>query len=118
VGCRGLFHVLRTRGRSIKTSNLYLGAVKSFCAWLVQDRRTADNPLAHIEGGNVKLDRRHDRQTLSGRAQLHDLGAAVNRLPPLAGGPATETNRLAATGTDDESPTSEVSRLVRCLRKQ
>jgi integrase len=55
---------LRARGRSIKTSNLYLDAVKGFAAWLVQDRRTADNPLAHLSGGNVKLDRRHDRRAL------------------------------------------------------
>jgi hypothetical protein len=49
---------LRTRGRSIKTSNLYLEAAKSFCAWLMADRRMPDNPLAHLAGGNVKLDRR------------------------------------------------------------
>ncbi len=55
---------LRTRGRSIKTSNLYLDALKQFAAWLVQDRRAADNPLAHLSGGNVKLDRRHDRRPL------------------------------------------------------
>ncbi len=55
---------LRSRGRSIKTSNLYLEAVKQFSLWLVQDRRMADNPLAHLSGGNVKLDRRHDRRAL------------------------------------------------------
>jgi integrase len=58
-------HSLRSRGCSIKTSNLYLDAIKHFSAWLVRDRRTADNPLAHLAGGNVKLDRRHDRRTLS-----------------------------------------------------
>jgi integrase len=57
-------HALRCRGRSIKTSNLYLDALKGFTAWLVQDRRVADNPLAHLSGGNVKLDRRHDRRAL------------------------------------------------------
>jgi integrase len=55
----------RSRGRSIKTSNLYLDAVKQFAAWLVQDRRADENPLAHLAGGNVKVDRRHDRQTIS-----------------------------------------------------
>jgi integrase len=58
-------HSLRARGRSIKTSNLYLDAVKQFAAWLVEDRRLPDNPLAHLEGGNVQLDRRHDRRTLA-----------------------------------------------------
>jgi integrase len=55
---------LRSRGRSIKTSNLYLDAIKGFTAWLVQDRRAADNPLVHLSGGNVKLDRRHDRRAI------------------------------------------------------
>jgi hypothetical protein len=31
---------------------------------LVRDRRTGDNPLAHLSGGNVELDRRHDRRVL------------------------------------------------------
>jgi integrase len=56
---------MRSRGRSIKTSNLYLDSVKQFACWLVQDRRMPDNPLAHLSGGNVKLDRRHDRRPLS-----------------------------------------------------
>jgi integrase len=56
--------VMRSRGRSIKTANLHLDAVKAFAGWLVQDRRTGDNPLVHLTGGNVKLDRRHDRRDL------------------------------------------------------
>lgn len=56
---------LRAKGRSIKTSNLHLAAVKQFCHWLVQDRRMPENPLEHLAGGNVKLDRRHDRRALS-----------------------------------------------------
>src|SRR5262249_36141917 len=55
---------IRSRGRCIKTSNLYLDAVKGFFAWMVQDRRMGENPLAHLSGGNVKMDRRHDRQTI------------------------------------------------------
>jgi integrase len=49
---------------SIQTRNFYLAAVKQFVRWLVKDRRTADNPLAHLSGGNLKLDRRHDRRAL------------------------------------------------------
>ena len=80
---------LRTRGRSIKTSNLYLDALKAFAAWLVQDRRAADNPLAHLSGGNVKLDRRHDRRPLpldelrrvfqSARASAHTFRGMTGR---------------------------------------
>lgn len=50
---------------STQTSNHYLSALKQFARWLVKDRRSIDNPLAHLEGGNVKLDRRHDRRELS-----------------------------------------------------
>src|SRR5262249_20399916 len=35
-----------------------------------------------------------------GRAQLHDLGAAVGRLPSLHDGPESQGEALAATGTD------------------
>ena len=51
--------------KSIKTANLYLDAVKQFANWMVADRRMPDNPFEHLSGGNVKLDRRHDRRTLS-----------------------------------------------------
>jgi site-specific recombinase XerD len=40
-------------------------SLKSFFAWMVQDRRLPSSPLTHLCGGNVKTDRRHDRQTLS-----------------------------------------------------
>jgi integrase len=70
-------HALRTRGRSIKSTNLFLDSIKTFCNWLVQDRRTAHNPLAHLSGGNVKLDRRHDRQTHSPEKLAAILDAAL-----------------------------------------
>jgi integrase len=54
---------LRVRGRSVKTSNLYLAAVKAFSAWLAE-RSGSRDPLARMAGGNVKADRRHDRRAL------------------------------------------------------
>lgn len=78
-------HRLRTRGRSIKTSNLYLDAMKAFCTWLVQDRRTPDNLLAHLSGGNVKLDRRHDRRTLTEEELRTVIGAARTSDRPFLG---------------------------------
>src|SRR5262249_6618289 len=68
---------LRGRGRGVRTSNFYLAAVKAFCRWLVKDRRLADNPLAHLAGGNERLDRRHDRQTLSPDQLAAILAAAL-----------------------------------------
>jgi excisionase family DNA binding protein len=52
------------RGRSVQTTNYYLSHLKSFCRWLVWDRRMRDNPLAHLEPANAGVDRRHDRREL------------------------------------------------------
>jgi integrase len=53
------------RGISMQTSNFYLQAIKQFCRWMVRDRRMGDNPLALLEAGNVRVDRRHDRRELT-----------------------------------------------------
>ncbi len=53
------------RGRSVQTTNYYLSHLKSFCRWLVRDRRMGDNPLAHLGPANAGVDRRHDRRELS-----------------------------------------------------
>ena len=42
-----------------------LKAAKSFTRWLVRDRRTPFDPLAHVSRLNVRADRRHDRRALS-----------------------------------------------------
>jgi excisionase family DNA binding protein len=52
------------RGASVETTNQYLGHVKAFCRWLVRDGRAGNNPLMHLETGNVGVDRRHDRREL------------------------------------------------------
>src|SRR5262249_43934503 len=52
------------RGNGVQTANYYLAALKGFCRWLVTARRMAENPVAHLRGGNAKLDRRHDRREL------------------------------------------------------
>jgi len=56
---------LRRKGRSAQTYNHYLKSVKQFTRWLVRDRRTPTDPLAHLSRLNVKTDRRHDRRALS-----------------------------------------------------
>lgn len=52
---------LRDEKLSAQTRNFYLGAVKQFCRWMVMDQRAETNPLQHLQGENVKLDRHHDR---------------------------------------------------------
>ena len=51
-------------GLSIQTSNDYLQAAKQFTRWLVENDRLDLNPFARLKGGNVKLDRRHNRRDL------------------------------------------------------
>ncbi len=53
------------RGISAQTFNFYLQAIKQFCRWMVKDRRVTESPVAHLDGLNVKTDRRHDRRVLS-----------------------------------------------------
>ncbi len=53
------------RGMSAQTFNFHLGAIKQFCRWMVKDRRALESPVAHLDGLNVKTDRRRDRRPLS-----------------------------------------------------
>ena len=66
------------RGISAQTFNFYLGNFKSFCRWLVRDRRAVENPVAHLSGLNVKTDRRHDRRALTLDELLRLLDATRN----------------------------------------
>lgn len=56
---------LKRGGLSQQTVNFHLQAIKQFCRWLVADRRMGENPLAHLQGGNVKLDVRLERRELA-----------------------------------------------------
>lgn len=56
---------LRRQGRAAQTYNHYLKSAKQFTRWLVRDRRTHTDPLAHLSKLNVSTDRRHDRRALS-----------------------------------------------------
>jgi len=56
---------LRRNGLGQRTINHYLAAMKQFTKWLVTDRRTNDNRLAHLKGGNPKLDVRRERRELT-----------------------------------------------------
>ena len=56
---------LRRSGKSISSSNGYLRAMKMFARWLVQDRRTGDDPLCHLSSMNSEPDRRRVRRPLS-----------------------------------------------------
>ena len=79
---------LVSKGRSVQTTNYYLSHLKSFCRWLVKDRRTGENPVAHLEAGNAEVDRRHDRRELTAdelRALLAAARASTRTFRGLTG---------------------------------
>jgi len=78
-------HTRLSRGSGTQTSAYYLREAKSFCRWLVRDRRTPENPLAHLQGGNVKLDRRHDRRELAHAEVGRLIAAALASQQPYRG---------------------------------
>ena len=51
-------------GVSPATSNYHLAALKSFCRWMVSDRRASESPVAHLDGLNARTDRRRVRRAL------------------------------------------------------
>ncbi len=52
-------------GLSAASFNYYLAAFKGFCRWMVKDGRASESPVAHLDGLNVRTDRRHDRRALT-----------------------------------------------------
>jgi integrase len=56
---------IHCRGVSDRTVRLYLDSIRQFARWLVQDRRTADNPLACLKTRPTGEERRRDRRAFS-----------------------------------------------------
>ncbi len=117
---------LRAGGKSLKTANDYLAAVKGFTRWLWRDKRTPVDPLLAYRdaegryadfhslrhtfvtavgktGASPKVHQelaRHSSYAMTGRythARLHDLAATVAGMPSLI--PPTPSTANAATGT-------------------
>jgi len=53
------------RGIGAQTFNFYLQSLKQFCRWMLKFRRAHENPVSHLDGLNVRTDRRHDRRALT-----------------------------------------------------
>ena len=73
---------LRRDGASVATSNHYLRAVKQFTKWLVKDKRTGENRLAHLRKLNEQADRRYDRRALD-ESDFARLVEAAETGPPV-----------------------------------
>jgi len=90
-------HLRDAEDRSLQTCNHYLRAIKQFSRWLRRDGRCRDDALAHLAGYNVKLDRRHDRRSLSDDelALLIEAAQGGKRLCGLVGPTRAMLYRLA-----------------------
>jgi site-specific recombinase XerD len=53
------------RGLSVQSANFYISCCKSFCRWMMRERRAVVNPVEYLECQSVSTDRRHVRRTLS-----------------------------------------------------
>jgi len=58
---------LTFQGHSVRTTNYYLSHFKSFCRWLLQQKRLDPqrDPREQLTEGNVEVDHRHDRRELT-----------------------------------------------------
>jgi integrase len=63
----------KTEGKAAQTINHYLTVAKTFCDWLVRERRIPENPLAYPSKLNAKADRRIERHPYT----VDELGALL-----------------------------------------
>ena len=102
----------KKRGMSAQTFNFYLQAVKQFCRWAVKDRRALENPLAHLDGLNVKTDRRRDRRALT-IDELRGLLDTARRGPELYGMDGPERELLYWLAVESGLRSNELRSLTR-----
>jgi len=102
----------KKRGMSAQTFNFYLQAAKQFCRWAVKDRRALENPLAHLDGLNVKTDRRRDRRALT-VDELRGLLDAARRGPERHGMAGAERELLYWLAVESGLRSNELRSLTR-----
>jgi integrase len=100
------------RGISAQTFNFYLSALKQFCRWMMKDRRAAESPVAHLDGLNVRTDRRRDRRAFTLR-ELRRLLESTAAGPDRAGMHGRERALLYRTATETGLRANELRSLTR-----
>ena len=98
-------------GLSVQTTNHYLAATKAFAAWMVRDSRVSENPLIHLQGGNVKLDRRHDRRAFT-PDELRWLLSSTTAAPRRCGMTGAERAMLYRLSVETGLRSSEIRTLA------
>jgi len=97
---QGAIKAIRDKGRSLRTCNKALRAIKSFSRWLVSDHRAPSDALAHLKAYNADTDRRVQRRDLTDD-ELVRLVRAAEGAPAILGmsGPDRATAYRLAAGT-------------------
>ena len=88
-------------GIANRTATHYMRAAKSFSRWLVRDRRTTSDALAHLAGFNDSTDRRRVRRDLEAE-EVWRIAEAAERSPAVT---------VDRRERDDDSGEVEVSRV-------
>jgi integrase len=101
---RATAEVLRdraARGAGVQTANYYLREVKAFARYLTDCHILGRDPLRKLKGGNVAVDRRHDRRSLDPEELSRLFAAARSSGRPFRGltGPDRFMLYAAACGT-------------------
>ena len=78
---------LRARGKSLRTVNAYLTAMKSFTKWAVRERRAVKDPLDLVGKLNAKTDVKRRRRTLSDDQAAHLIKTAATSKTEFRGLP-------------------------------
>ncbi len=73
---------LRNEGRSLKTCNHYLAAIKNFSAWMRRDKRSKDDALESLERFNADADPKRIRRELTPDEARWLLAATETRTLP------------------------------------
>ena len=73
---------LKDGGRSLKTCNHYLRAIKSFTRWLQRDKRTREDALATLRSFNAATDPKHVRRELTEEEIARLIGTTEGRTRP------------------------------------
>ncbi len=102
----------KRRGISNQTFNFHLQAIKQFCRWMMKDRRATENPVAHVDGLNVKLDRRRDRRALA-VDELRTLLLTTNAGPDREGMSGPERAMLYRLAVETGLRSNELRSLTR-----
>src|SRR5579885_1957800 len=102
----------KKRGISAQTFNFYLASIKQFCRWMVKNRRALENPVAHLDGLNVKTDRRRDRRALT-VDELVRLLASTRSGPERAGMAGPERALLYQLAVETGLRANELRSLTR-----